>query len=105
MNNEQHKINYKNIGMILLLGVVAINIGMSQYTTVNIEIPNILPELLPHNEVMAATPGMVVLNSSMANSMNLSSIFNMGIIAVVVVIVSMMIYGLVGMGGMMGGRR
>jgi hypothetical protein len=99
---EQHRINYKNIGMIMVLGLLAINVGMSQYRPVEVNIK--VPPLLS-NQITASS--ITVNQTFVQNSMSLTSFTSVitviGLIAIIVV-VSFFIYALMGLGGM-GGRR
>jgi hypothetical protein len=82
------RINHKNIGAILSLGVVAMWVGTTR--TIQISLPTFSP-------VAIAPEAMTYQNS-------IGSFAGIGIVIGATLLVSIMIYGLVGLGGM-GGRR
>lgn len=82
------KINYTNIGSILSLGAIAIWIGTTR--TIQISLPAITP-------VAIAPEATTVQNS-------IGSFTGIAIVIGATLIVSIMIYSLMGLGGMVGRR-
>jgi hypothetical protein len=82
--NNQHKINYPNIFTILSLGVVGIWVGIAHPTNITFQIPNLILNL--------------ELSSEIINGLQIISV------CAIVIFVSVMIYSLIGMGGIVGRR-
>lgn len=94
--NEQREINFRNIFLILSLGLCGILAGMSKSSGVYLQLPNLFPKVSPEMQSLTF--------SSVSSTMSVSGFVSVApllVMTIVVMVVVFYLFGFASMGGRM----